>query len=192
MRTVELNRKTAETDISLKLNLDGTGIAHIDTGLGFFDHMLTSFAVHSRIDLSLTVVGDLQVDSHHTVEDTGLVLGSAIAKALGDKKGIERFADVHIPMDETLSFCAIDISGRPFLVFDAEFKNQFMGTFDTGHIEEFMRAFSMSGSITLHIKNIYGNDDHHKAESMFKALAHCIRKAKAITSDKILSSKGVL
>lgn len=192
MRVSEIKRKTTETDISVKLNLDGSGNVKVETGLGFFDHMLTAMFVHSGFDIELSVKGDLQVDSHHTVEDTGIVLGQALQKALGDKKGIVRFSDCYIPMDESLSFCAIDISGRPYLVFDAEFKNQFIGAFDTCMIEEFMRAFSVNASVTLHIKNVYGADDHHKAESMFKALAYCLKSAAAVKGDRIMSSKGVL
>lgn len=192
MREEKIKRVTKETDIDLKLNLDGKGIADIDTGLGFFDHMLTSLCMHAAFDITLKVKGDLQVDCHHTVEDVGIVFGQALNKALGDKKGIVRFGSAHIPMDESLSFCALDISGRPYIVFEAEFKNQFIGSFDTCMIEEFFRALSVSGGITLHIKNIYGADDHHKAESMFKAFAYSLRQAVAVRGDGIISSKGVL
>lgn len=192
MRTSEIKRVTKETDIDLFICLDGGKNIEIDTGLGFFDHMLTSLCVHAGFDIKLKVSGDLNVDCHHTVEDTGIVLGQAINKALGDKRGIARFADAYIPMDESLSFCAVDISGRPYLVFDAEFKNQFIGTFDTCMIEEFMHALSVSANMTLHIKNVYGADDHHKAESMFKALAYCLRQAVFVRGNEIMSSKGML
>lgn len=192
MRDAEIKRVTKETYINLKLCLDGGKNILIDTGLGFFDHMLKSLCVHAGFDITLKVKGDLEVDCHHTVEDTGIVLGQALAQALGDKKGIVRFGSAFIPMDEALSFCALDISSRPYLVFKAEFKNQFIGTFDTCMIEEFFRALAVSAGITLHIENKYGTDDHHKAESMFKALAYSLRQAVAVRGDQIMSSKGSL
>lgn len=191
MREAQVIRTTKETDIKLNLNLDGGEIA-VETGLGFFDHMLTSLFTHAGFGATLTAKGDLQVDCHHTVEDVGIVLGQALVKALGDKKGIKRFGSAHIPMDESLSFCALDISGRAYLVFEAEFKNQFIGNFDTCMIEEFFRALSTSAALTLHIKNLYGGDDHHKAESMFKALAYSLRKAVKIRGNAVMSSKGII
>ncbi len=192
MRTAEIKRVTKETDISLTLGLDGGGEVSVETGVGFLDHMLNSMLLHAGFSAALRVKGDLHVDCHHTVEDCGIVLGQALSKALGDKKGITRFASAYIPMDEALSFCALDISGRPFLVFEAQFKNQFIGNFDTCMVEEFFRAFAMTAGITLHIKNVYGADDHHKAESMFKAAAYSLRKAVKIRGGGIPSAKGVL
>ncbi|NLK17704.1 MAG: imidazoleglycerol-phosphate dehydratase HisB [Clostridiales bacterium] len=192
MRSAEIKRATKETDIYLKLCLDGGRQIEVDTGIPFFDHMLTSLATHAGFDIELKAKGDLGVDCHHTVEDVGIVLGKALSKALGDKKGIARFGCSFIPMDEALSFCALDICSRPYLVFKAEFKNQFIGNFDTCMVEEFFRAFAVSGGITLHIENKYGADDHHKAESMFKALAYSLRQAVAIRGDGVMSSKGAL
>ena len=192
MRTVKIKRETKETNIELELNLDGSGVNNISTGLDFFDHMLSGFAVHSGFDINLKAKGDLKVDCHHTVEDTGIVLGQAINSALGDKKGITRFADSFIPMDETLSFCALDISGRPYLVFDAKFERQFAGDFETAVTEEFFRALSTNANLTLHIKNIYGTNDHHKIESIFKSVARALRTATKICGNKIPSSKGSL
>lgn len=192
MRNCELKRETKETSIDLKLNLDGTGKNSISTGIDFFDHMLTGFAVHSGFDIELKVKGDLKVDCHHTVEDTGIVLGQAINTALGKKEGISRFAESFIPMDETLSFCAVDISGRPFLVFDAAFKRQFAGDYETAVTEEFFRALAINANLTLHIKNIYGSNDHHKIESIFKAAARALKIASRITGTAVPSSKGVL
>lgn len=192
MRTSHIKRVTKETDIDLKLNLDGGENVQIETGVGFFDHMLTSLCVHAGFDISLKVKGDLQVDCHHTVEDTGIALGQAFNQAIGDKRGIVRFGDKNIAMDEALSFCALDISGRPFLVFKADFNNQFIGNFDTCMIEEFFRAFAMTANITLHINNVYGSDDHHKAESMFKAFAYSLRQAVRVKGTQIMSSKGSL
>lgn len=192
MRNCELIRETKETYIDLKLNLDGIGKNSIFTGIDFFDHMLLGFAVHSGFDIDLKVKGDLKVDCHHTVEDTGIALGQAINTALGKKTGITRFAESFIPMDETLSFCAVDISGRPFLVFDAEFKRQFAGDYETAVTEEFFRALAANANLTLHIKNIYGSNDHHKIESIFKAVARALKIAAAITGDRVPSSKGTL
>lgn len=192
MRTAEIKRTTKETDIYLKLDLDGKGEVCADTGVGFLDHMLNSLFLHANFNAEIKVKGDLHVDCHHTVEDCAIVLGQALTQALGGKKNIKRFASAYIPMDESLSFCAIDISGRPYLVFEAEFKNQFIGNFDTCMVEEFLRAFAMTANITLHIKNVYGADDHHKAESMFKALAYSLRQALTISGEGIPSAKGVL
>lgn len=192
MRTAEITRKTKETDIEVKLNLDGSGKVDISTGIGFFDHMLTAFAVHGKMDLTLNVQGDLYVDGHHTVEDTGIVLGTAFKQAIGDMKGIARYGTAFIPMDEALGFCCLDISNRPFLVFDAEFSDDRIGEFDTCLTEEFFRAFAFNAGITLHLKSEYGKNDHHIAEALFKACAHAIKTAKSVTGNEILSTKGVL
>lgn len=191
MRKAEINRKTKETDISVKLDLDG-GAADISTGIGFFDHMLTAFAVHGGMGLTVKAVGDLQVDGHHTVEDVGIVLGKAFKEAIGDMKGIARYGSAFIPMDEALGFASIDISGRPFLVFDAKFSDDRIGEFDTCLAEEFFRAFAFNAGITLHIKCEYGKNDHHIAEALFKAAAHAVKAAKAVSGSEILSTKGVL
>lgn len=188
-----IERKTLETDIRAEFTLYGSGKHEISTGIGFFDHMLTSLTVHGGFDLKLSCKGDIDVDGHHTVEDTGIVLGKALAEELGGKGGIVRFAEAFIPMDEALSFCAADISGRPFLVFDAQFDTDKTGEFDNCLTEEFFRAFAFNAGITLHIKNLYGKNDHHKIESMFKAAAYAIRKAAAKNADgAVMSSKGTL
>lgn len=193
MRTANVTRKTKETDISVTLNLDGSGKCEVDTGIGFFDHMLTALTVHGGFDLILDCDGDLQVDGHHTVEDIGIVLGSAFCKALGDKSGIMRFGSAYIPMDEALGFCSLDISARPFLVFDAEFANEKIGDYEACLTEEFMRAFAFNAGITLHISAKYGANDHHKTEAMFKALAYALRKATALNeSGNAVSTKGTL
>lgn len=191
MRNAEINRKTKETDITLKLDLDG-GNADISTGIGFFDHMLTAFAVHGGMGLTVKAVGDLQVDGHHTVEDVGIVLGKAFKEAIGDMKGIARYGTAFIPMDEALGFASIDISGRPFLVFDAKFSDDRIGEFDACLAEEFFRAFAFNAGVTLHLKCEYGKNDHHIAEALFKAAAHAVKAAKAVTGSEILSTKGVL
>ncbi len=192
MRKSTISRKTKETDINVSINLDGTGESKISTGIGFFDHMLTAFAVHSSIDIDLSVKGDLQVDGHHTVEDTGIVLGLAFAQALGNKIGLTRYGTAFIPMDEALGFACVDISGRPYLVFNAEFEDSRTGDYDNCLTEEFWRAFSMNSLITLHTNVAYGKNDHHKNEAIFKAVAHAIKDALKISGDKVLSSKGVL
>lgn len=192
MRTAEIKRKTKETDIEVFVKLDGEGKVSINTGIGFFDHMLTAFGVHSGIDLQVDVTGDLYVDGHHTVEDTGIVLGQAFAKALGDKAGIARYGSAFVPMDEALGFCALDISGRPFLAFNAEFNDDRIGEYDNCLTEEFFRAFAFNSGITLHIRKEYGKNDHHVAEAIFKAVAHALKEAMEIKGDKILSTKGVL
>lgn len=192
MRIAEVTRKTKETDIKLLLNLDGGEIS-INTGIGFFDHMLNSFATHGGFGLQLTVKGDLYVDSHHTVEDTGIVLGQAFAKALGDKSSIERFGSFYVPMDEALAFSSVDISGRPYLVFDADFPQERCGDYDCAMTVEFMRAFAFNSQITLHLKAVYGDNSHHITEAIFKAAAHSLRLAvKQNSSNKPLSTKGVL
>lgn len=191
MRNAEINRKTKETDITVKLDLD-SGNVDISTGIGFFDHMLTAFAVHGGMGLTVKAVGDLQVDGHHTVEDVGIVLGKAFKEAIGDMKGIARYGTAFIPMDEALGFASIDISGRPFLVFNAEFSDDRIGKFDTCLAEEFFRAFAFNAGVTLHLKCEYGKNDHHIAEALFKAAAHAVKAAKAVTGSEILSTKGVL
>lgn len=191
-RESSIERKTKETDIKLKLSLDGSGKAHIQTGIGFFDHMLSAFAVHGRFDLDVTVQGDLDVDTHHTIEDTGIVLGKALKKILGDRSGIRRFGNFSVPMDEALAFCAVDISGRAFTVFEAHFANPFIGSLETECIKEFWRAFAENAGITLHLICRYGENDHHKCEALFKACAHALREAsREGENEEVLSSKGV-
>ncbi len=192
MRECTIRRATKETDITLSVNLDGKGCFSGSSGIGFFDHMLTAFAVHSGIDLTLQMTGDLEVDCHHSVEDVGIVLGQALAQLLSDKSAIARYGSFYIPMDESLAFCSLDISGRPFLVFDCTFTNPSIGSFDCCMTGEFFRAFAMNAGITLHIRLLYGENDHHKAEAIFKAAAHALKAAIAPNSGEILSSKGVL
>ncbi|MCD7810414.1 MAG: imidazoleglycerol-phosphate dehydratase HisB [Ruminococcus sp.] len=193
VRSGEVIRKTKETDIKVSLVLDGKGNADISTGIGFFDHMLTALSVHSGISMSIHVTGDLHVDGHHTVEDTGIALGQALAKALGNKSGIRRYGTAYIPMDESLAFTSMDISNRPFLVFNAEFTNQSCGEYDVCLTEEFFRAFSFNAGITLHINLLYGTNDHHKCEAIYKSVAHALKQAAALTENgKTLSTKGVL
>lgn len=191
MRCVEIKRETRETQIQLNLNIDGTGSFSGSSGIGFFDHMLTAFAVHGGFDLSLKMQGDLDVDGHHSVEDLGIVLGQAFAQAL-DKTQIVRFGSFYVPMDEALAFCALDISGRAYLHFDAVFTNQNVGALDTCLVEEFFRAFAMNSGITLHLRLEYGKNDHHKIEAMFKAAAHALQMAATRRDGAVLSSKGVL
>ena len=192
MRTAEIERKTKETDIKLKLNLDRQFENQIETGIGFFDHMLTALAVHGGISMNLSAIGDLYVDSHHTVEDTGIVLGKAFAQAIGEKSGINRYGHAYIPMDEALGFASLDISGRPYLVFNGQFSEDKIGDFDTCLTEEFFRAFAFNSGITLHINIVYGSNDHHKCEAVFKAVAHALKMAVEINGDEVLSTKGVL
>lgn len=191
MRSAEIKRKTKETDIVLTLDLDG-GSREIDTGIGFFDHMLNSFAVHGGFGLTLRCKGDLAVDGHHTVEDCGIALGQALAKCLGDKAGIARFGQAFVPMDEALGFCALDISGRPYLVFDAPMPQPVCGGYDTCLTIEFMRAFSVNAGLTLHLKAEYGDNAHHITEALYKALARALRQAVQETGGGVLSAKGVL
>ena len=192
MRTASIERKTKETDISLTLCLDG-GEVSIDTGIGFFDHMLNSFATHGGFGLTVSVKGDLQVDGHHTVEDTGIGLGQAFSKALGDNGSIDRFGSFYVPMDEALAFASVDVSGRPFLVFDARFPQAVCGEYDCALTVEFMRALAYNAGITLHMKSIYGDNSHHIAEALYKAAAHALRLAvRQNGSGKPLSTKGVL
>ena len=192
MRRCELSRKTKETDITVKLDLDGQGSVNIDTGIGFFDHMLTALGVHAGFDLDISCKGDLYVDPHHSVEDTGIVLGQAFAKAVGDRSGIERYGSFFIPMDEALCFCSLDISGRPFLAFNACFTNERVGEFDTCLTEEFFRAFAVNSGVTLHLREEYGKNDHHIIEAMFKAFAHALKAAVSTNGGGVLSTKGVL
>ena len=193
-RTASISRTTSETDIAVTLNLDGSGRSDIDTGIGFFDHMLRSFAKHGFFDLTVHVKGDLEVDCHHTIEDTGIVLGEAIKKALDDKKGIRRYGSFALPMDETLVLCAVDLSGRPYLVFDGEFTTERLGTLDTEMIREFFYAISYSAGMNLHIKVLSPGNNHHMAEAMFKAFARALDEA--VSHDPrvkgILSTKGSL
>lgn len=192
MRCAIEERNTKETQIKLILNLDGGNIS-IDTGVGFFDHMLNSFATHGGFGLELSVKGDLNVDEHHTIEDTGIVLGKAFAKAVGDKSSIDRFGSFYVPMDEALAFSSVDISGRPFLVFDVDFPQSRCGDYDCAMTVEFMRAFAFNAGITLHLKSLYGDNSHHITEALYKSLAHSLRLAvKQNTSNKPLSTKGVL
>lgn len=193
VRTGEVNRKTRETDITVKAVLDGCGTADISTGIGFFDHMLTALSVHSGISMTIKVTGDLFVDGHHTVEDTGIALGQALGQALGDKSGIVRYGTSYIPMDESLAMTSLDLSNRPFLVFNADFTNQSCGEYDLCLTEEFFRAFAFNAGITLHINLMYGSNDHHKCEAIYKSVAHALKEAVAYNSDgTTLSTKGVL
>ncbi|CAA2103745.1 MULTISPECIES: imidazoleglycerol-phosphate dehydratase HisB [Methylobacterium] len=195
MRSASISRRTAETDVHVSIGLDGTGKAAISTGVGFFDHMLELFARHGLFDVEAKVTGDLHVDHHHTVEDTGIALGQAFAQALGDKRGIARYADIHLPMDEALTRVSIDISGRPFLVFRTAFKAEKIGQFDTELVREWFQAFAMNAGITLHVETLYGDNAHHIAESCFKGLARALRKAVAVDpreEGRIPSTKGSL
>ena len=191
MRQAELARKTRETDIVLKLDLDGTGKNSVDTGVGFLNHMLELFSVHSGLDLQVRCSGDTQVDFHHSVEDVGICLGQAFKEALGDKKGIARFADRIVPMDECAALVAIDISGRPYLNFEEKLTGK-IGEFDAELVEEFLRAFSFNAGMNVYVKLLKGGNMHHEAEAIFKALAKCVQDAVKVVSDRIPSSKGVL
>jgi len=176
-RTAEVARKTGETDIAVSVNLDGTGAGEIDTGIGFFDHMLSLLARHSLIDLAVKATGDLQVDAHHTVEDTGIVLGQAVDKALGDRAGIRRFGSATIPMDEALATCAVDLGGRPYLVYDAEYPTEQVGEFDVELVREFLIALVNNVRMNLHVRVPYGANAHHIAEAIFKSVARALRAA---------------
>lgn len=193
-RTADYVRKTKETDISLHLNLDGTGSSSIHTGIGFFDHMLDGFARHGLFDLKVNVAGDLAVDCHHTIEDTGIVLGNAIKEAVGDKKGIRRYGSCILPMDETLVLCAVDLSGRPYLVFDGEFTTDRVGYMDTEMVKGFFYAISYTAGMNLHIRVLSGGNNHHMIEAMFKAFAKALDQATIIDPriTDILSTKGSL
>ena len=195
MRTSTINRRTAETDISLTLNLDGTGASEINSGCGFLDHMLTLFARHGRFDLTLTCNGDTQVDDHHTVEDIGIVLGQAFAEALGDKKGVYRYGSMILPMDETLILTAVDLSGRSYLRFDLLIPTQKVGNFDTELVKEFWLAFTRTSQSTVHFQQLAGENSHHIIEGAFKSVARSLRSAVAIDkqfANEIPSTKGVL
>lgn len=193
VRSGEIRRETRETDVYVFMNFDGNGSADIDTGIGFFDHMLTALSVHSGISMTVRVKGDLEVDCHHTIEDTGIAMGQALAQALGNKSGIVRYGTAYIPMDESLAMTSLDISNRPFLVFNCEFENQSCGEYDLCMTEEFFRAFAFNAGITLHINLLYGSNDHHKAEAVYKSFAHALKTAAALNEDgTTLSTKGVL
>jgi imidazoleglycerol-phosphate dehydratase len=195
MRIAKVNRKTKETSIEAEINLDGTGIYKIDTGIGFLNHMLEQLSKHSLLDINLKAKGDLHIDLHHTTEDSGIVIGEAIAKALGDKKGIKRYAHAYIPMDETLSRVSLDISNRPYLIWNVKLKVEKLGEMDTELFKEWFQAFSQSAGITLHVENIYGDNSHHIIESCFKGLARALRLALEKDSragDSLPSTKGIL
>ena len=193
MRSATITRNTKETQITISLSMDGKGNSAIATGIGFFDHMLTALARHSGISLEIRTVGDLHVDAHHTVEDTGIVLGQALAEALGDKSGIARYGSAYIPMDEALSFCALDLSNRPYLVFQGCFTNAMIGSYDACLTEEFFRAVAVNAGMTLHLNMLYGSNDHHKCEALFKAFAHALKAAIRENEDgSVLSTTGVL
>jgi imidazoleglycerol-phosphate dehydratase len=195
MRKSSVKRATKETEVEVELNLDGRGLSTIATGIGFLDHMLDLLARHSRIDVAISAKGDLHIDHHHTTEDVGIAFGQAFKQALGDMKGITRYADVHVPMDEALTRVAVDISGRPMLVFKTEFVRDKVGTFDTELVREWFQAFAMNGGVTLHVATLYGANDHHIAESCFKGLARALKTAVTIDSrvaDEVPSTKGSL
>lgn len=191
LRAYSIQRKTKETDIQLSLSLEG-GEVSVSTGIGFFDHMLTAFAFYGGLGLKLEVQGDLEVDGHHTVEDVGIVLGQAMSRALGDRKGIRRFASAYIPMDEALCFTALDFSNRPFLVFDADMPQPMIGAYDACLTEEFMRALAVNSGLTLHMKCLYGKNAHHITEALFKSLGVAVKEAVAVTGTGVTSTKGVL
>ena len=195
MRSARINRQTKETNIELTIELDGRGKTMIETGIGFFDHMLNLFASHGRFDLVLNCKGDLEVDGHHTVEDIGIALGQAVREALGDKVGITRYASFYLPMDESLAFVALDISGRSYLVYDGGEMAPMIGSYDSELTEEFLRAFAFNAGITLHAKVVYGSNSHHKVEAIFKALGHALHDAVKINpeaADELPSTKGML
>src|SRR5215469_17656343 len=195
MRKAAVKRTTKETDVEIAVDLDGRGTSTIATGIGFLDHMLELLARHSRVDMTVKATGDLHIDHHHTTEDVGIALGQAVKQALGDMKGITRYADVHVPMDEALTRVAIDISGRPFLVFRAAFGRDKVGSFDTELVQEWFQAFAVNAAVTLHVETLYGTNDHHIAESCFKGLARALRAAVAIdprAAGEVPSTKGQL
>jgi len=195
MRKASVKRKTKETDVEVAIDLDAEGRASVATGIGFLDHMLDLLARHSRVDIEVKAKGDLHIDHHHTTEDVGIALGQALRQALGDMKGITRYADVHVPMDEALTRVAIDISGRPFLVFEVAFVRAKIGTFDTALVQEWFQAFAVNAAVTLHVATLYGSNDHHIAESCFKGLARALRAALAIdprAANEVPSTKGTL
>ncbi|MFL6947208.1 MAG: imidazoleglycerol-phosphate dehydratase HisB [Xanthobacteraceae bacterium] len=195
MRKAAIRRTTKETDVEVEVNLDGNGTSSVATGIGFLDHMLDLLARHARLDIAVKAKGDLHVDHHHTTEDVGIALGQAVKRALGEMKGIVRYADVHVPMDDALTRVAIDVSGRPFLVFKPKFGRDKVGSFDTELVQEWFQAFAMNAGLTLHVETLYGSNDHHIAESCFKGLARALRAAIAIdprAADEVPSTKGML
>jgi imidazoleglycerol-phosphate dehydratase len=195
MRSAIVERKTKETQLRVKLNLDGTGVYTVSTGIGFLDHMLEQLSRHSLIDLEVEAKGDLHIDFHHTTEDSGIAIGEAVRQALGDMKGITRYADVHIPMDETLSRVCMDVSARPYLIWKVEFSKPKLGEMDTELFKEWFQAFAQAAGITLHVENLYGTNNHHIVESCYKGLARALRTAIAIDprkSDSVPSTKGTL
>ncbi|MDF2947187.1 MAG: hisB [Bacillales bacterium] len=192
MRNASILRDTKETQISIKLNLDGEGQSNIQTGIGFLDHMLTLFSFHSGFDLDLKCNGDLEVDDHHTAEDIGIAIGQALLSALGDKKGISRYGTSYVPMDETLARVVVDLSGRHYLHYDGKLEHDRLGTLDTQNVKEFFRAFSYEARMNLHMEVFYGDNDHHKAEALFKATGRALRDAVTVVSNKLPSTKGVL
>ena len=195
MRSAAIQRKTGETDIAVSIALDGPGEAKVASGVGFLDHMLTLFARHALFDISVTCKGDLEVDQHHSVEDIGIALGQAFKQALGDKKGITRYAHSYLPMDETLSRVAVDVSGRPFLIFKTDFPREKIGEFDTELVREWFQAFAINAGITLHVETLYGENAHHIAESCYKGLARALRAAVSIDpreEGRVPSTKGTL
>ncbi|MBZ0140873.1 MAG: imidazoleglycerol-phosphate dehydratase HisB [Pseudorhodoplanes sp.] len=195
MRSASVKRTTKETDIEVSVNLDGTGTSAVSTGIGFLDHMLDLLARHARIDIAVKAKGDLHIDHHHTTEDVGIALGQAVRQALGDMKGITRYADVHLPMDEALTRVAIDVSGRPMLVFKVRFMRDKIGTFDTELVNEWFQAFAMNAGVTLHVETLYGSNDHHISESCFKGLARVLRAALTVdprAANEVPSTKGSL
>ncbi len=195
MRSATISRKTSETSIDVTVNLDGTGAYTVSTGIGFFDHMLEQLSRHGLIDLDVKTIGDLHIDQHHTVEDTGIAIGEAVKQALGEKRGIRRYAEALSPMDETLTRVALDISGRPFLVWKTEFSQKRLGEMDTEMFEHFFHSFAQAAGITLHVETLYGQNNHHIAESAFKGLARALRTAVEIDprkADSIPSTKGTL
>ncbi|MGF0539725.1 imidazoleglycerol-phosphate dehydratase HisB [Agrobacterium sp. ES01] len=194
-RKAEISRKTNETAISVAVNIDGTGASRISTGVGFFDHMLDQLSRHSLIDMDIEAKGDLHIDDHHTVEDTGIAIGQALSKALGDRKGITRYASIDLAMDETMTKAAVDVSGRPFLVWNVDFSAPKIGTFDTELVREFFQALTQHAGITLHVLNHYGANNHHIAETCFKAVARALRTATEIDprqANRVPSTKGTL
>lgn len=192
MRQAEIHRKTGETDIAISLVIDGEGRFEGTTGIGFFDHMMNLLACHSGMDISLTCRGDLEVDNHHTIEDLGIALGTVFLKALGDKKGIRRYGAFFCPMDETLSRIVLDLSGRPYFVYDVKIPVERIGTFETEMTREFFLAFAMHGMMNLHMACLYGENGHHMVESLFKGLGHALKEAVTIEGGRVLSTKGVL
>jgi imidazoleglycerol-phosphate dehydratase len=195
MRTGSISRKTSETSIDVEVNLDGSGVYTVSTGIGFLDHMLEQLSRHSLIDLNVKAVGDLHIDQHHTTEDTGIAIGEALLQALGEKRGITRYGTAYAPMDETLTRCSLDISGRPYTVFNASFNSPRLGEWDTELIEHWFQSFATAAGITLHIENLYGSNNHHIVESCYKALARALRQAVEIDprkADAIPSTKGTL